>query len=290
MKKDKSQKSTTTSIDLKTTSFELEFDGVVVKHGTASQIKLDNLTFNGHFFYMHIGDYEVDWKITYKNETTEIRNNKNDIWFVPANATISRSTNDTHEFIAVRLKHNKLVDSAKNIIDNNVILKPIYNIKDPHLEHIFRLMLSEVQTNNMNGKYFIDSLVSLLSIHFIGNYCINNADLVENIDGLIKKDFDNIINYINNNLSSNITLEQLSSDLKMDKFDLIKKFKNSMNITPYQFIIQRKLEHSKYLLRNKAYSISDIANMLNFSDQAHFSNSFKKMFGLTPNKYKQNVI
>lgn len=290
MNEKKSNSSSTTSIDLKATSFELEFDGIVVKHGTASQINLDNLTFEDHFFYMHVGDYEVNWKITYENETTEIKNKKSDIWFVPANATISKVTNDTHEFIAVRLKHDKLVDSAKNIIDNNVILKPIYNIKDPHLEHIFKLMLSEVQTNNTNGKYFIDSLVSLLSIHFIGNYCIKNTDLVENIDGLIQKDFDNIINYINNNLSNNITLEQLSSDLKMDKFDLIKKFKKSKNITPYQFIIQRKLEHSKYLLRNKAYSISDIANMLNFSDQAHFSNTFKKMFGLTPNKYKQNAI
>lgn len=276
-------------IDLKASSFELEFDGIIIKYGSTTQMKLENYTFPEHVFYMHIGNYHVDWKISNNNDIKEIKPQNNDIWFVPANTSVSQFTNDTHEFLAVRLQADKMIDSAKNIVNKNIILKPIYNIKDPHLEHIFKLMLSEVQTNNKNGKYFIDSLVSLLSIHFIGNYCLKDTELIENISGITEEDYDRIINYINTNLSGQLNLEQLAAELEIDKYGLIKKFKKSMNVTPYQFIIQKKLEHSKYLLRNEAYSISDIANMLNFSDQAHFSNSFKRMFGLTPNKYKQNV-
>lgn len=276
-------------IDLKASSSELEFDGVVIKYGCSSQMKLVNYTFPEHVFYMHIGDYQVDWKVSNNTEIKKIKPQSNDIWFIPADTLVSQFTNDTHEFLAVRLQADKMIESAKNIVNKNIVLKPIYNIKDPHLEHIFKLMLSEVQTSNKNGKYFIDSLVSLLSIHFINNYCLKDTDLVENINGITKENYDRIINYINTHLSDQLNLGQLAAELEIDKYDLIKKFKNSMDVTPYQFIIQKKLEHSKYLLRNKAYSISDIANMLNFSDQAHFTNSFKKIFGLTPNKYRQSI-
>ena len=93
---------------------------------------------------------------------------------------------------------------------------------------------------------------------------------------LQKEEYEKILLYIDKNLNEKIMLDQLAKEIRIDKFNFIKKFKSSTNVTPHQFILQQKMERCKYLLKEVKYTLTDITYMLNFSDQAHFSHSFKK--------------
>lgn len=42
-------------------------------------------------------------------------------------------------------------------------------------------------------------------------------------------------------------------------------------------------------LNNFKYTLAEITYLLNFSDQSHFSNSFKEMYGVTPNKFRNSI-
>jgi len=81
----------------------------------------------------------------------------------------------------------------------------------------------------------------------------------------------------------------LAEEFGISKFNLIKRFKSSTNVTPHQFIIKKKLERSKNLLKEGSLSLTDVTYMLNFSDQSHFSNSFKKMYGMTPREFRKTI-
>jgi len=86
-----------------------------------------------------------------------------------------------------------------------------------------------------------------------------------------------------------ITITDLAEELGISKFNFIEKFKSSTNVTPHQFIIRKKLERSKDLLKEDSFSLADITYMLNFSDQSHFANSFKKMYGMTPREFRKTI-
>ncbi len=90
-------------------------------------------------------------------------------------------------------------------------------------------------------------------------------------------------------MSESYKLEKLAGEFGISKFDFIKRFKSTTNITPHQFIIKKKLERSKNLLKEESLSLTDITYMLNFSDQSHFSNSFKKMYGMTPREFRKTI-
>jgi len=63
-------------------------------------------------------------------------------------------------------------------------------------------------------------------------------------------------------------------------------FKEYYNMLPNEYLIKRRLDRAVQLLKNTNLSITDIAEQLNFTDTAHFSNSFKKYMNITPNMYR----
>ena len=69
---------------------------------------------------------------------------------------------------------------------------------------------------------------------------------------------------------------------------LIREFRKKYAVSPYQYLLTRKLDIARQLLRYSNLSIKEIAEQLCFSDQYYFSNYFKKAFGVSPKFFKQN--
>ena len=62
-------------------------------------------------------------------------------------------------------------------------------------------------------------------------------------------------------------------------------FKRAYGITPYDYILTRKIETAKLLLKNSSLSVKEIAYRLNFADEHYFSNIFLQKTGVRPKKY-----
>ena len=116
-----------------------------------------------------------------------------------------------------------------------------------------------------------------------------SSGLVENVNGFTSKEIEKAFYYIDKNMSERVKIENLAEEFGISKFNFIRRFKSSTNVTPHQFIIRKKLERSKNLLKEGSLSLTDITYMLNFSDQSHFSNSFKKMYGMTPREFRMTI-
>jgi len=274
------------NIELDITSFELDLDGIIVKHGSAKGLDMKGVKYPMHGFIMNTSENEVIWKIE-KNETIM---KKNDIWFLPANESADFKTEDFFEFITVLISPAKMISSSKTLLTaDDISFRMMTNIQDSHLEQLLKLLLSEVRTENANGKLFIENLISIFAMHFVKNYTNSENDLVKNVNGFTEKDYEKILLHIENNLTENISIDELAEKFGIGKHDFFKKFKTSTNITPYKFIVQKKLERSKQLLREFKYTLTDITYLLNFTDQSHFTKSFKKMFGVTPNEFRKTT-
>ena len=64
-----------------------------------------------------------------------------------------------------------------------------------------------------------------------------------------------------------------------------KLFKEIYGISPKKYIIQLKINHACDLLRLERYTVTQIAELCNFSDVYFFSRQFKEYMGITPTQF-----
>lgn len=97
-----------------------------------------------------------------------------------------------------------------------------------------------------------------------------------------------IRSYIDANIYNDISLDTISAEFGITKMHVIRVFKQKFGTTPIQYILERKISISKSLLTGTVMPIKEIASLLRYSNTQHFSGSFKKAVGCTPNKYRQS--
>ena len=203
------------NLKIKATSFDLQFDGVIVRYGSISGFRATDLEVPFHVFLMNVSNRNVTWDIQVEGKTEEIIMGTDHIFFDPANVPFSRYTADCYEFILVYIDPEKMISSARVDVDPKAIsFEPVYNIWDPHLEFPFKLLLSEVQTGNLNGKGYIDHIISLISLHFMNNYTKDRSgNLLQHIQGLTGEEIANAVCYIKKNMPDDLKRDALIDDL-----------------------------------------------------------------------------
>lgn len=95
--------------------------------------------------------------------------------------------------------------------------------------------------------------------------------------------------YIDKNLSVNISLENISNEFLITPFHLIRVFKKELNLSPYQYILNQKVTLAKDLL-SKDLSISEVAYCSGFNDQSHLYKYFKQIFSISPKEYQDSLL
>jgi AraC-like DNA-binding protein len=97
-----------------------------------------------------------------------------------------------------------------------------------------------------------------------------------------------IHDYLLDHVGDEITLDQLQKMWGLNKFSIIRNFKKAYMTTPAAFHLQCRVARAKRLLSQGA-GVFDICEELKFYDQAHFIREFRKMYGVTPGAYTEQL-
>ena len=89
----------------------------------------------------------------------------------------------------------------------------------------------------------------------------------------------------NDFLKSELSLSTLAAASNMGESYFQKLFKEKYGVSPKRYIIQLKINHACDLLRLERYSVTQIAELCNFSDVYFFSRQFKEYMGITPTQF-----
>lgn len=93
---------------------------------------------------------------------------------------------------------------------------------------------------------------------------------------------------MNEHYANSFSCDELSGLIKMNKFRFIRIFKKQMDKTPYEYLLDLKIEKAKKMLKAKDYTITEISMMCGFSSHSHFTTLFKKKTGLSPTEYRMS--
>lgn len=85
-----------------------------------------------------------------------------------------------------------------------------------------------------------------------------------------------------------VSLEELARQHGLNKFQLLRYFKQHTGLTPHGYVLMQRVEAAKHLLR-QGQPLVETALAVGFYDQAHFSRFFKSFVGVSPGRYQRIV-
>jgi len=185
--------------------------------------------------------------------------------------------------------------AVKKVIEENLSISPddfelqsLFQTDDPVLRNLSELILSETRDQFASGNLYMESLANALIVHLLNHYSNkNDIHLKYNETGKIsRKGLQKIVEYIDQNLSNKISLDQLAEILSMSSFHFNRSFKESTGYTPHQFLLLRRTHRARQLLLEKRFTPSQVAQMTGFTDQSHLNRFLRRIFNQTASQIR----
>lgn len=95
-----------------------------------------------------------------------------------------------------------------------------------------------------------------------------------------------VVRYINDNVDKKLEVDELTNLTEWTRHHFIKLFTKYLNKSPYQYVLQRKIEKAKSLLIDNDMTANQIAFELGFKSYSNFCHAFKKNYNDTPLAYR----
>ncbi len=176
------------------------------------------------------------------------------------------------------------------------LIRPCVAITPESMPEIHQELSSLV--HNITSEYFSAqpfkeaSAFSLLIRFFtiLGRYCISKNDTFTIMRNQKQHEyidrFFTVCNYINDHCTENICMDDLADIAGFSKFHFARLFKQVMNISCYDYLINRRIMYAEKLLIDPNLTIMQVAMKSGFSSLATFNRVFKAKNHCTPTEYK----
>lgn len=166
----------------------------------------------------------------------------------------------------------ELIVTARNI---TMEINP--NLSSNSFDNAFSVFSTENDISMLKAfvqKILMECLSAIISVR-------TQAD-----NPIIKK----VCDYINDNLSKDISLEQMAEYANVSSFYLSKLFKEEKGVTFVNFLTDKRLEKARHLLKNTDLSIKEITSETGYNDQNYLSRLFKSKYGISPSEFRNENL
>jgi AraC family transcriptional regulator len=167
-------------------------------------------------------------------------------------------------------------------------IRGAWSTLDPSL----RLLISEMGREAREGWPLGALYANLLSLSLQTNLIKNHSDqqiaLPSLKGGLSVPKLKRTMEYMSANLAEDIGLEQIANEMEMSPSHFAHEFRNSTGTTPYQYLLQQRLEKAKVLLKTTKLPIQNVSVLTGFNYPANFVRTFRQRVGQSPDAWRKD--
>jgi AraC family transcriptional regulator len=165
---------------------------------------------------------------------------------------------------------------------------PRFAITDPLLEQLAIAIAGSLREGTAEDGLYIDTLAQMMAAHLARHHSARSKPPCMPAPRKISSwRMRRLIEYIEENLGDDLSLERMAVEVGISPLYLARAFKIAVGQSPHRYVLERRLERAKELLRGTDTPIVEVALTVGFSSQSHLSNWFLRQVGVSPAVYRR---
>jgi AraC family transcriptional regulator len=208
--------------------------------------------------------------------------------FVPTRAASHWDLRGTPEILTLYLRDaivDRLVEEVFGRDPKQVELRPRLGVTDPLLEQLALALLRAMCNGEAEAGLYIDQLAQAMTVHILRSHCSGIGTRAPAFNRSVPK-FTRVVDYIDAAMEGDLTLAAMADVAGMNPFYFARAFRRQFGETPHRFVLRRRIDRAKRLLRETETQMVEIALNCGFASQSHFASVFHRQVGVTPSQYR----
>ena len=165
---------------------------------------------------------------------------------------------------------------------------PRYAILDPLLEQLAVTIIAALRSGTVRDGLYIDTLAQMIAVHLAMHHSSRSRPIfMPTAKALPGWKMQHLIEFVEANLDGDLSLTRMAAEAAVSPVHLPQAFKAAIGQSPHQYVLTRRIESAKELLRNSDAPIAEVALSTGFSSQSHLSNWFKRIVGVSPATHRR---
>jgi AraC family transcriptional regulator len=108
-------------------------------------------------------------------------------------------------------------------------------------------------------------------------------------NGLSRERLQHMCDYIEAHLEDRLSLADLAGIACLSLYHFSRSFKQAVGVGPQRFVMERRIERAKTLMRRTRQSLALIALEVGFNDRSHLTQVFRRATGMTPGRFRADL-
>ena len=204
----------------------------------------------------------------------------------PGILSVDRTTETLELNLPVELLRAASVDQLP---EHKIELKPTMNLRDPRLSSLLLSLASEIREGSASGTLFFESMNLAIATYVLAHHGSFKPNVQKLRGGLSPHLLKRTLDYIHEQSSADLHLGDMARLCCLSSSQFSKSFRESVGMSPYQFVLQDRIRKAENLLRAKDASIGEIARVAGFKSQQHFAFVFRRFTGYSPSNYRSRL-
>jgi AraC family transcriptional regulator len=197
---------------------------------------------------------------------------------------------------------DRVADEVFDLPPDRYRLPVVERRNDTAIANIAGVLAREALSRDRAGSLYSESLANILAVHLLRNYACGvdgsalDASAVPDAQGMQAvigagnppRAVSEALEFIQKNSARELGLRDIAQAVNLSSFHLARLFKQTLGVSPYQHVIQVRVNNARSLLAagSGRHSLADIASAVGFADQSHLTRHFKRITGVTPRQYR----
>lgn len=211
------------------------------------------------------------------------------ICLTPGDAAASWEHAGNPEILQLYLRNSIYESTAEELFGGPAQLTPRFAVFDPLLEQLAIAVLTALKDGNAEDRLYIETIAQLIGAHLARAHSSRSrVRQPASTDGLTPVRIRRLLEYIDQHLGENLSLEAMAAEVSLSPIYLARAFRATVGEPPHQYVVRRRIDQARRLLTSTALSIAEIALIVGFSSQSHLSNQFRRLAGVSPAVYRKH--
>jgi len=169
-------------------------------------------------------------------------------------------------------------------------LHPHRKFADPRLGALASAAHAEMVAGFSSGRLFLDSIEQAMAVALVNGYAIRHRPIQMYKGGLGSARLRTIKELVRAKIEDDLRLDEMAQSVGLSTAHFARMFRKSTSETPHQFVLRRRIERAKAMLRAPDARILDVAVACGFKTQQHFAQVFRDVCRVSPTVYRQDFL